>query len=135
VEHPDVAPLIPQAQDAGLRQLARSGHYPINHLLVVKDAVLQSWPDLASRIFAALAEAKQPYLERLRASHIEAPSKADHLYRRVMEVTGKDPLPYGIAPNRPMLEALIRYAGEQQIISRPVTVEELFAPGTAGLVA
>jgi 4,5-dihydroxyphthalate decarboxylase len=50
-------------------------------------------------------------------------------------VTGKDPLPYGIAPNRPMLEALIRYAGEQQIISRPFAVEELFASGTAGLAA
>jgi hypothetical protein len=34
-----------------------------------------------------------------------------------------------------MLEALIRYAGEQQIISHPFTVEELFAPGAAGWAA
>jgi 4,5-dihydroxyphthalate decarboxylase len=135
VEHPDVAHLIPDAGDVGFRQLARSGHYPINHVLVVKDAALESHPDLALRIFEAFAEAKRPYLERLRAGQIAAPSKVDHLYRRVLEVTGKDPLPYGIAPNRPMLEALIRYAGEQQIISRPFAVEELFASGTSGLAA
>jgi 4,5-dihydroxyphthalate decarboxylase len=135
VEHPHVAPLIPDAQAVGLLELARSGHYPINHLLVVKDTVLQSFPDLAARLFAAFAEAKRPYLERLRANQVPAPSKADQIYRRVLEVTGKDPLPYGIAPNRPMLEALIRYAGEQQIISHPCTVEELFVPGAAGWAA
>jgi 4,5-dihydroxyphthalate decarboxylase len=42
-------------------------------------------------------------------------------------------LPYGVAPNRPMLEALVRYAKEQGIISRPVAVEELFAQGTGEL--
>jgi 4,5-dihydroxyphthalate decarboxylase len=135
VEHPDVAPLIPDAREQGFRELARIGHYPINHVLVVKDAVLQSHPDLAVRIFDAFAAAKQPYVERLRAGRIAAPSKADQMYRRVLEITGKDPLPYGIAPNRSMLEALVYYAREQQIISRPVAVEELFARGTAGLTA
>jgi 4,5-dihydroxyphthalate decarboxylase len=133
LQHPDVAPLIPAAEELGFRRFAQSGHYPINHVLVVKDAVLQAHPDLAMRIFDAFTAAKRPYLERLSTSQIAAPSKADHMYRRVLEVSGKDPLPYGIAPNRAMLEALIRYAGEQQIISRPFAVEDLFAPGTAGL--
>jgi len=99
-------------------------------VLVVKDAALQSHPDLAERIFDAFAAAKRPYLERLRSGQIAAPTQVDRMYRRVLEVTGKDPLPYGIEPNRLMLEALIRYAGEQQIISRPFAVEELFALGT-----
>jgi 4,5-dihydroxyphthalate decarboxylase len=51
-----------------------------------------------------------------------------------MEVTG-NPLPYGIEPNRPVLEELIRHARTQAIITRPVTVDELFAPATRGLVA
>jgi 4,5-dihydroxyphthalate decarboxylase len=135
VEHPDVAPLIADAEQAGFEALARNGHYPINHVLVVKDAVLDAHPDLAVRIFEAFAAAKRPYLERLRKDEIAAPSKTDRMYRRVLEVTGADPLPYGIAPNRPMLEALVGYAVEQGIISRPVAVEELFAPGTAELTA
>jgi len=132
-QHPDVAPLIPDAGDLGFRRLAQSGHYPINHVLVVKDAVLQAHPELAVRIFDAFTAAKRPYIERLRSGQIAAPSKADHMYGRVLEVTGKDPLPYGVESNRPMLEALIRYAGEQQIISRPFALEDLFAPGTLGL--
>jgi len=135
VEHPDVAPLIADAEQAGFEALARNGHYPINHVLVVKDAVLEAHPDLAVRIFEAFAAAKKPYLARLRNDDIAAPSKADRMYRRVLEITGADPLPYGIAPNRPMLEALVRYAREQGILSGPVAVEELFAPGTAELTA
>jgi 4,5-dihydroxyphthalate decarboxylase len=133
VEHPDVAPLIPDAERVGFESLARTGHYPINHVLVVKDAVLEAHPELAAQIFEAFAAAKRPYLERLRNGEIAAPSKADRMYRRVLEITGADPLPYGIAPNRPMLEALVRYAKEQGIISRPIRVEELFARGTAEL--
>jgi 4,5-dihydroxyphthalate decarboxylase len=49
-----------------------------------------------------------------------------------MQVTG-DPLPYGIAPNRQVLEELIGHALKQGIITKPVSVEELFVPSTRGL--
>jgi 4,5-dihydroxyphthalate decarboxylase len=132
VAHPDVAALIPDAEEAGFRALARDGHYPINHLLVVKDAVLESQPHLAEQLFEAFTAAKRPYLERLRANGAVATATAtpaDRMYRRVLDITGGDPLPYGIEPNRPMVTALIRYAHEQQIISRPYEVEELFVRG------
>ena len=79
VTHPAVAPLIPAAEEAGFQALERHGHYPINHLLVVKDAVLASHPDLAAQLFEAFAAAKRPYLERLRADRIAAPTKADRM--------------------------------------------------------
>ena len=131
VAHPDVAPLIPNAEEAGFQALARAGHYPINHLLVVKDAMLESQPQLAEQLFEAFTAAKRPYLERLRAAAAGNPPQPDRMYRRVLEITGSDPLPYGIEPNRPMVAALIRYAHEQQIISRPYEVEELFVRGTS----
>ena len=43
-------------------------------------------------------------------------------------VFGGDPWPYGIEPNRPTLEALVRYLHEQGVIARPVKVDELFVP-------
>jgi 4,5-dihydroxyphthalate decarboxylase len=49
-----------------------------------------------------------------------------------MEITG-DPLPYGIEPNRKVLENLVQHALTQGIITKPVTVDELFAPSTRGL--
>jgi 4,5-dihydroxyphthalate decarboxylase len=51
-----------------------------------------------------------------------------------MEITGRDPLPYGIASNRQAIEELIQYAFEQQIIPRQVNVEELFPSNTHELV-
>ena len=50
-----------------------------------------------------------------------------------MEITG-DPLPYGIAPNRREIEAVIRYSVEQGILQNPSTVESVFAKGTLDLV-
>ena len=51
-----------------------------------------------------------------------------------MEVTGADPLPYGIEPNRRVLEDLIRHTLTQHIIDRPVTVEALFARNTRQMI-
>jgi 4,5-dihydroxyphthalate decarboxylase len=49
-----------------------------------------------------------------------------------MEITG-EPLPYGLASNRRVLEELIGHALKQGIITKPVTVDELFAPSTRSL--
>jgi 4,5-dihydroxyphthalate decarboxylase len=135
VDHPDVKPLIPDAQEAGFEALRRRGHYPINHTLVVKDELLSAHPDLAPDIFNAFAEAKRLYVQRLKSGKIEKPTQIDEVHRRVMEITGKDPLPYGIGPNRQALEEAIQSALEQGIITRPVAVEELFARNTHSLTA
>jgi 4,5-dihydroxyphthalate decarboxylase len=134
VDSPDVKPLIPDALEAGLAALRRRGHFPINHTVVVKDDLLAAHPDLAVDIFNAFAEAKRLYVERLKAGAIEKPTEIDRLHQRVMALTG-DPLPHGIAPNRVVLEELIRHSLSQGIITRPVTVDELFAPGTRELKA
>ena len=135
VEHPDVAPLIPDAAVHAFRRLERDAYYPINHTVVVKNAVLEEYPHVAVQLFEAFAAAKRQYLDRLRTGLITTPSASDQMYARVAKVTGRDPLPYGIEPNRAMLETLMGYAREQGILPRSYAVEEVFAPGTAHLVA
>jgi 4,5-dihydroxyphthalate decarboxylase len=130
---PDVKPLIPDALEAGLSALRRRGHYPINHTVVIKDELIAKHPDLAADVFDAFARAKRRYVEDLKAGKIEQPSEVDEVHRRVMEIAG-EPLPYGIAPNRKGIEELIRHALTQGIITKPVTVDELFAPSTRTLV-
>jgi len=134
IDHPDVKPLIANAKEAGFEALRSRGHYPINHTVVVKDDLLNAHPDLAEDIFNAFAQAKRLYVERLKNNQIAQPSKTDQTYKKVMDITGKDPLPYGIEPNRKMIEAILQYASEQKIITRPFTVEDLFARNTQGLV-
>jgi len=132
IEHPDVRPLIPNALDAGLAALRRTGHYPINHTVVIKDELIAKYPDLAADVFNAFAESKRVYLDRLKGGKIDKPTGVDKVHQRVMEITG-DPLPYGIAPNRKVIEELVGHASKQGIVTKPVTVEELFVPATRAL--
>jgi 4,5-dihydroxyphthalate decarboxylase len=133
INHPDVKPLIADAPEAGFAALRRNGHYPINHTLVVKDELLRSQPGLAGDVFDAFSAAKRLYVDRLKNNAIAEPSKTDQLYKRVMDTTGRDPLPYGLAESRPMVEAVIQYAEEQRILTRHFSVEELFPVKTQGL--
>jgi 4,5-dihydroxyphthalate decarboxylase len=134
IDHPDVKPLIPNPLEAGLAALKSRGHYPINHTVVIKDDLIAAHPGLAADAFHAFAESKRLYMERLKAGRIEKPTEVDKVHARVMDIIG-DPLPYGIAPNRKTIETLIGHALKQGIITKPVTVEELFAPETLGLIA
>lgn len=132
IDHPDVKPLIANPLEAGLAALKSCGHYPINHLVVIKDDLIASHPGLAADVFDAFACSKKLYLEKLRAGRIEKPTEVDKVHLRVME-TLADPLPYGVEANRKTLETLIGHALKQGIITKPVTVEELFAKETLGL--
>ena len=134
VDARDVEPLIPDALEAGLASLRRNGHYPINHTVVIKDELIAKHPDLAADVFNAFAEAKRRYLDRLKEREIEKPTAVDEMHRRVMEITG-DPLPYGLVPNRRVIDELIRHALSQGIITKAVAADELFVPSTRKLVA
>ena len=132
-DSPDVKPLIPNAMDAGLKALRERGHYPINHCMVIKDELIAKYPDLAADVFNTFAESKRVYVDKLKSGQIEKPTAVDQMHKKVMEITG-DPLPYGIEPNRKVIENLIQHALKQGIITRSVSVDELFAPSTRGLV-
>ena len=132
---PHVKPLIPLAAQAGLDALRARGHYPINHLIVVRDDLLKAHPGLAPAVFAAFAESKRRYVERLRAGAIEKPTAVDEVHRQVMQITGADPLPYGLALNRAMIEEALGAAVEQGILKRRPALEELFPENTHHLTA
>ena len=134
VESPDVKPLIPDAREAALAALRQQGLYPINHTVVVRNDVLEENPDLAPDLFNAFAEAKRPYVERLSTGTVNPASANDRDLKAVMDVTG-DPLPYGVEPNRQMLEAIVRYCVEQGVLTRVVAIEDLFASSTLTLSA
>jgi len=124
VDHPDVATLIADPEEAAITALRQRGFYPINHLVVVKDDVLQRYPEVASAVFDAFSEAKRRYVAQLRDG--AASSDTDRMYTRVLQTTGGDPLPYGVEPNRPMLEQLMEFALAQRILTRPADIDELF---------
>ncbi|HEX4225875.1 MAG TPA: hypothetical protein VHZ97_26155 [Pseudonocardiaceae bacterium] len=127
---PEAHTLIPNAEAAGFAALRERGHYPINHLVVVRDDLLREHPDLARDLFDTFAESKRRYVEELRADAIAEPTSADRMHREVQRITGEDPLPYGIEPNRVVLEELLDHAINQHILRERPKLEDLFADGT-----
>jgi 4,5-dihydroxyphthalate decarboxylase len=95
----------------------RTGIYPIHGLIVVKDEHINRHPWLARSLMSAFVAAKKPYLEDLKRGHGESPE--DKRYRDFRSLMS-DPLPYGMAANRPSIEALVTYSLQQKLIpSRP----------------
>jgi 4,5-dihydroxyphthalate decarboxylase len=129
-----LVPLIPDPAEAGFSALRERGFYPINHVLVVKDELLDAHPDLAADLFETYAEAKDRYVERLREKQVQDPTPTDLMYERVLDITGADPLPYGIEPNRPMIELLMRHAVTQRILPEPIPLDVLFPASTHHLI-
>ena len=133
MDSPEIKPLLPNAAEAGLAGMRAGGLYPINHTVVVKDDVLAAHPDLGADLFDACVRAKEIYVNRLKSGAVAQPTAADKTFASVMAITG-DPLPYGVAPNRREIEAVMQYSVEQGILPRPFALDEIFAKGTLDLV-
>jgi 4,5-dihydroxyphthalate decarboxylase len=125
-EADQIKPLIPNAREAAVESYKKTGVYPINHMIVVKDELLSANPWLAEALFEVFKAAKQSWEAKTPA--------ADRSTLRESTVEG-DPFPYGIEPNRKTLEAIISHASDAKILTKPFTVEEVFAPSTVGLTA
>ena len=113
--------------DAGELEAAwfrRTGIYPMHGHLVVKNEVLRANPWLPKALFDAFSAAKAPYLKRLASGEANGPE--DNRYRKLTELVGADPLPYGFRANRISIQAMIDYAHQQGLIPKRVAPEEVF---------
>jgi 4,5-dihydroxyphthalate decarboxylase len=113
VKHPELVPLLADAYEAADRYLRAHRNWPVNHLVVVRDELLH----LAPAIVDAFERAKRLYLES---------AELEPAHARAAAVMGADPLPYGVEPNRAVLEELLDHAVAQRILRRRPTVDELF---------
>jgi 4,5-dihydroxyphthalate decarboxylase len=131
VNSPDVLPLFVSPREAEAAWYRKTGIYPVNHTVVVKDSLLQSDPTLAPRLFGAFKDAKALFMKQL-DSGATLPADAQAVAQR-RSIVGDDPLPYGVAKNRKALEAIIQFARDQKILPRAVTPEEMFPRNTLDL--
>jgi 4,5-dihydroxyphthalate decarboxylase len=129
---PTVRRLFPNYAELEKDYYRRTRIYPIMHTVVIRRDVYERDPWVALSMYKALCRAK------------------DHTYRWIVEggsakvtsawllplleeeqaIIGRDWFPYGIAQNRPSIEALLQYLHEQGLTDRRVALEELFVPST-----
>jgi 4,5-dihydroxyphthalate decarboxylase len=134
--HPRVRRLYDDYRTVEADYYRRTGFFPIMHVVVIRRDVYQAEPWVAKSLFDAFCEAKAVALERIRFSGTLAamvPWLAGEL-EEAEQLFGVPYWPYGVEANRPELEAMVRYASDQGIAVRDLSVEELFAEETLDLV-
>jgi 4,5-dihydroxyphthalate decarboxylase len=133
---PRVVRLLPDFRAVEAAWYRSRGLFPIMHLVVLRRDVHEANPGLASELFRAFVVAKSQALARLRFTG----TLAAMLPGLVAELEAAEALfgdrwwPYGVEANRPELETAIRYAAEQGITRRQLTLGELFAEETQALL-
>ncbi|HEY6993573.1 MAG TPA: hypothetical protein VH397_07685 [Xanthobacteraceae bacterium] len=110
---PTLTSVIPQPEAAARSWYARHKVVPINHMVVVKEELAQSRPEMVREIYRLLLAAKT-------AAGLPKAGEIDFL-------------PFGVEACRPALQTIIDYASQQGLIPRKIDVEELFDDTTRTL--
>jgi 4,5-dihydroxyphthalate decarboxylase len=114
IPDPRLKPLIPDADAVARKWAETHGGVPINHMMVVRDSISKSRPDVVKEVYRMLRESRRA-----------APPAADNSLL--------DPLRFGVEPNRKSLELIIDYSFRQKLIPRKFSVDELFDDVTRAL--
>lgn len=112
---PRLAPLIPDADAAARKWAQTHGGVPVNHMMVVRDTISKSRPDVVNEIYRMLRDSRRA---------VGPPPDNSVL----------DPWRFGVEANRRSLEIIIDYSFRQKLIPRIFSVDELFDDRTRALV-
>lgn len=127
---PDIARLFPDFRTPERAYFAKTGIFPIMHLVGIRDSLLANHPWLAEAVVAAFETAKTASMPRLR--DLDALSVALPWLVAETEDTialmGEDFWPYGVEKNLKTIAAQTRWSFEQGISDHQFSPEELFAP-------
>jgi 4,5-dihydroxyphthalate decarboxylase len=107
--------LIPDAELAARKWAERHHGVPINHMLVVREELSRSRPDVVKEIFRQLRESTRT--------------------AGLTDGTPLDPYRFGVESCRPILEIIIEFCHQQKLIPRRMSVDELFDDTTRSLGA
>ena len=126
--------LFPNYKEVEIEYYQRTKIFPIMHILVVRREVYERHPWVARSLYKAFCEAKDRAMKTMHISNAHACTLPWLSWEReqLREIFGPDWWPYGIEPNRHVIETLIGYMGEQGLLAKPVSVEDLFAPSVIG---
>ena len=95
------------------RFVKKHGFIPANHAYAIRGDVDRQYPWLAFNLYSAFVKAKAIAQENLADSIPSGLFFGREYLAKTRDIFGADPFPYGIKPNRPMLETIIDYSHEQ----------------------
>lgn len=131
---PHVSRLFPDHVAAERDYYARTGIFPIMHLVGIRRELAAQHPELCIAVCNAFETAKRAALYALEGYGSLAVSLpwAPANLAEVRALMGRDFWAYGVQRNRAAIEAVARYSAKQGLASRTLRVDDLFAPATLG---
>ena len=131
--HPDaVKRLFPSYVEVEKDYYRRTKIFPVMHTVVIRRDVYAKNPWVAQSLYKAFTEAKAKAY-RLYDQTAALPAMVPWLIAELEEARremGEDWWPYGLEPNRAVLDTFLRYHHEQGLSKRRFAPEELFARET-----
>ncbi len=129
--HPDVVRLFPDHLEMEEQYYRRTGVWPIMHIIAMQKRILDENPWVARNLFNAFQESKRRSLERLLDPAVSRYPLAwlPTYARKMRDLFGGDPFPYGIEENRATWEQMALYTHQQGIAHRQFKPEEIFPEG------
>ncbi|KAF4626700.1 hypothetical protein G7Y89_g11458 [Cudoniella acicularis] len=127
---PHIRRLFQDFKEVEMDYYKRTGIFPIMHLVAFRREYYEANQFVASALFNALHQSKELARKRMESSNADRymlpwlPEQVDE----IREVFGGDCWPYGVDPNKKTLETLVQFLYEQNMITKMVSIEELFAP-------
>ncbi len=126
--HPRVDRLFGNHRNIERAYFAKTGIFPIMHVVAIRRDVAEAEPWLPKAVFEAYSRAKQLDYEEMRKSrwaYSSLPWYSQEL-DETSELMGKNFYSYGIQKNRKALEAVFRYSHEQGLAKRVLKIDEVF---------
>ena len=129
---PNVRRLFPNYRQAEMEYFAKTGLFPIMHVIVIKRAIYEKDPWVAQALYKAFCEAKDLCMRELYDTNILRVSLpwTSAEYEDTRDLMTADYWPYGLTSNRMNLETLHGYLYEQGLIKHRLNLDELFARET-----
>lgn len=132
-DHPDVIRLFPDFVEREEAQYSKTGIWPIMHIVAMKKSVHDAHPWVARNMLNAFEDSKRRSVERLLDPAVSRYPLAwlSSYGRKMQEVFGKDPFPFGVEANRKTWEMMGLYTFQQGIAHHQFTPEDIFPASVA----
>ena len=125
---PRIRRLFVNYKDVEVDYFQRTGLFPIMHVTVVREEILQRHPWVAANLVKAFNDAKQLAYQRIRNPRVMPLAWFMSAWEEQNAILGSDPWAYGLGEtNRRNIETISRYAFRQGVIKKELTISDLFA--------
>jgi 4,5-dihydroxyphthalate decarboxylase len=122
--------LFPEYKAAEVSYYRNTGIFPIMHVVVIKNNILEREPWVAVNLLQAFQAAKMHCVSYLRTPPRVSLAWASTLWEEERGLLGEDPWVFNIRDNVKTIEALMEVALEEGLITAKYDVKSLFAEST-----